>query len=234
MIRRFGRLAYPSEVAARGTVVARIPTSDEVDALQSVLWTPNVPRALDQGAVGSCTGNAVAQCLSTQPFGLTLTEDDAVRCYTRATQLDAIPGEYPDVDTGSTGWAAMTAALEFGWIKGFSRADNLYQILLALQTRPCILGSDWYRGDDDPDAYGLTRPTGVIRGGHEPMVAGCELVRDEKTNVLYLDASCLVLRNSWNGWGVTIAGATGYFRWPLNHVAARLATGGDCHVPDVP
>ncbi len=233
MIRRFGRLAYPSEVAARGTIVARIPTSDEVDALQSVFWEPNVLQALDQGAVGSCTGNAVAQCLSTQPFGLALTEEDAVRCYTRATQLDAIPGEYPDYDTGSTGWAAMTAAMEAGWVKGFARADNVYQVLLALQTRPCVTGDDWYGGDDAPDSRGLTKPLGVILGGHEILIAGCELVR-RANNLLDLDASCLVLRNSWGNWGVPIAGATGYFRWALNHFAARLATGGDCHVPEVP
>jgi len=240
MIRRFGRLAYPSEVQVRGTKVARIPLTNEVDALESRLWIPNIQHALDQGSLGSCTGNAVAQCASTQPFGLQLTEEDALRAYELATQIDDIPGQYPPVDTGSSGWAAMTAAVQLGWFAGFERADSVYQILLALQTGPGVAGTDWYRGDDSPDGTGLVIPTGVIRGGHEYMIAGCVIAR-LGTGALDLEYCRIITRNSWGDdygvtikYGVPIETATGYFSHKLPHFMARLATFGDAHFPRVP
>ena len=62
--------------------------------------------AFDQGDLGSCTGNAMAGVLMTDPFwvrGRNLTEADAVALYKAATKLDDIPGKSPPDDTGSSG-----------------------------------------------------------------------------------------------------------------------------------
>lgn len=80
---------------------------------------------LDQGKIGSCTGNAVTQLLNTdyamKVSGRTsfLSEDDAVKVYTLATDIDAFPGSYPTVDNGSSGDAACEAAIQLGYLSGY-------------------------------------------------------------------------------------------------------------------
>ena len=73
---------------------------------------------LDQGQLGSCTGNAGTGALGTQPFydavGSTVMPDPndeaaaeqfAVQLYSDATVVDGYPGDYPPDDTGSSGLA---------------------------------------------------------------------------------------------------------------------------------
>src|SRR5882757_6217716 len=97
--------------AALGGAYMALPDSPEV-----VLWDSHAP-VLDQGKIGSCTGNAVTQLLNTdyamKISGRTayLAEADAVSIYTLATDIDQFPGDYPNVDTGSTGSAACEAAV---------------------------------------------------------------------------------------------------------------------------
>jgi hypothetical protein len=75
-------------------------------------WERVLP-ILDQGHVGSCTGNAGTGALGTQPFydafghSVLPADDDpiaaeefAVQLYTDATLIDGYPGEYPDEATG--------------------------------------------------------------------------------------------------------------------------------------
>ncbi len=79
--------------------------------------------AFDQGELGSCTGNAMAGVLMTEPLwirGRNLTEADAVTLYKAATRLDKIPGKYPPDDTGSSGLAVMKAAVKAKYIAGYS------------------------------------------------------------------------------------------------------------------
>ena len=62
----------------------------------------------DQGQTGSCTGNAEAGLLMTDPLFVTgrcLSESDAVALYEQATHLDRVKGIYPPDDTGSSGLA---------------------------------------------------------------------------------------------------------------------------------
>jgi hypothetical protein len=52
-------------------------------------------KPFNQGNLGSCTGNAMAGLLMTEPFwvrGRVLTEKDAVALYKAATKLDSISG----------------------------------------------------------------------------------------------------------------------------------------------
>ena len=88
-------------------------------------------KAFDQGDLGSCTGNAMAGLLMTDPFwvqGRTLTEADAVKLYKVATTLDSIPGKYPPTDTGSSGLGVMKAAVKAGYIAGYAHTFALNQL----------------------------------------------------------------------------------------------------------
>src|SRR3974390_862685 len=96
----------------------RFPVARLAKGPKSATYQRHCP-PFDQGALGSCTGNAMAGVLMTEPFwttGRLLTESDAVRLYSEATHLDNIRGNYPPDDTGSSGLAVAKAAKKEGWI----------------------------------------------------------------------------------------------------------------------
>src|ERR1700730_1472287 len=99
----------------------------------------------DQGKLGSCTGNAEAGLLMTQPLftaARVLGETDAVGLYSEATRLDRIRGTYPPDDTGSSGLAVMKAAKLKGYISGYAHAFGLQHALEALVLSPVITGGN--------------------------------------------------------------------------------------------
>lgn len=148
----------------------------------------------NQGNIGSCTGNAAAGALMTDPDwqpGRALTEADALAIYELATKLDGYPGEYPPDDTGSSGLGAARAAKKLGYIRSYRHAFGLDQAMHALMLRPTITGAQWKTGFDNPDAHGLVEFTGSIRGGHEFVQVGYDAVNDLVWNY-----------NSWGEWGV--------------------------------
>jgi len=167
----------------------------------------------DQGELGSCTGNAMAGSLMTEPFwvkGRALTEVDAVKLYKAATKLDSIPGSYPPKDTGSSGLAVMKAAVNAGYLTGYAHSFSLDQLLGSLVLRPGILGINWYTSFDSPKPDGecpLT-PSATVRGGHEVELFGLDA---EKERVW-----------CYNSWGTTWGGrrnGTFYFSWKtLQHL----------------
>lgn len=132
----------------------------------------------DQGDLGSCTGNAAAGLVNTEPFvspthpHTLLKEADAVKLYELATQLDDYPGQYPPDDTGSSGLAVAKAARQKGYIRAFRHAFSIDEALSALQVMPVITGVSWYEGFDKPDPTGRVKLSGEIRGGHEFEVIG--------------------------------------------------------------
>jgi hypothetical protein len=155
----------------------------------------------DQGDLGSCTGNAEAGLLMTDPLsvkGRVLTEADAVKLYSQATQNDRIHGEYPPDDTGSSGLAVMKAAKQLGYITKYSHAFGLQQALAALVLAPVITGVNWYEGFDKPDSSGTVSISGGVRGGHEFEIVG-------------VDAEHQTVR-ACNSWG-TSWGDSGYFQF---------------------
>src|SRR5262249_46003954 len=136
-------------------------------------------KAFDQGDLGSCTGNAMAGVLMTEPFwvrGRTLTEDDAVALYKLATRLDNVRGKYPPDDTGSSGIGVMKAALRKKYITGSAHTFSLNHLLGSLSLRPGFLGINWYDSFDDPRPDGECRLTAGarIRGGHEVQLFGLD------------------------------------------------------------
>jgi hypothetical protein len=175
-------------------------------AVKSVTHKRHCP-AFDQGDLGSCTGNAMAGALMTEPLWIPkrkLTEVDAVKLYKVATTLDNIPGKYPPQDTGSSGLAVMKAAVKAGYITGYAHTFSLEQLLGSLVLRPGILGINWYSSFDDPKPDGECRltPTAKVRGGHEVQMFAI----DEKKHRVWC----------FNSWGPTWGGkknGTFYLSW---------------------
>ena len=136
--------------------------------------------AFNQGELGSCTGNAMAGALMTEPFyrsGRRLGETEAIALYELATKLDHVAGEYPPDDTGSTGLAVAKAAREDGHISRYTHAFGLHHALGALTAGPVIAGIHWYDSFDEPTSNGeCPLPVGAkVRGGHEIELFGIQV-----------------------------------------------------------
>jgi hypothetical protein len=156
----------------------RYPYRRTTDQLRSVRWPRRIP-VLDQGNLGSCTGNAGIGCLGTDPFFLTVSvadqyhefdEPDAVDLYSAATVADGYPGQYPPEDTGSDGLSVAKVLKAAGEIAGYRHALTLADALAALMVGPVITGVNWYEDMFNPDSEGLVSTTGALAGGHEFVV----------------------------------------------------------------
>lgn len=197
------------------------PSYQLVPGAESVFRSPNFPNALNQGSLGSCTGNAVAHALSTHPFTLLLTEADAVRIYDLATTIDPFPGKHPPTDTGSNGVSAWQAAINLGYTTIRSTPiDTLEELQTALQRVPCILGTDWYEGFFEPTRCGEMVQSGAIAGGHEPEIVGWD--RDLKR---------VWIRNSWGDWGVSRGEETGFAYFSAGTLQKLLNAGAEIDCP---
>src|ERR1051326_6075503 len=150
--------------------------SEEV-TLRSVRHERKIP-VLDQGFLGSCTGNAAVGALGTEPLFSSLPEDrqaglnetEAVALYAAATRADRVPGSYPPNDTGSSGLGVCKAARAAGFISAYRWTFSLGGLLRALQSTPVLIGINWYSSFDAPAGDGriVISDTAYVRGGHEP------------------------------------------------------------------
>ena len=180
-------------------------------------------KAFNQGNLGSCTGNAMAGVLMTEPLwvsGRTLTEANAVALYKVATTLDSVAGKYPPTDTGSSGLAVMKAAVRAKYITGYAHTFSLDQLLGSLVLSPGILGINWYDSFDNAKIDGECRltPSAKVRGGHEVELFGIDA---EKKRVW-----------CYNSWGPTWGGrknGTFYFSWKT--LERLLGEQGDATFP---
>jgi hypothetical protein len=192
-------------------------------ASPSTFNAPNFRNALDQGSLGSCTGNAVAHLLSTWPFPWLLTEAQAVEIYKLSTALDPFPGVYPPTDTGSNGASVALAAKRLGFTElDFGAVDTVEGLAAALQRSACIIGVDWYEGFSYPTACGEMKQVGGILGGHELEAAGWDAER-----------KIFWVRNSWGQefGNRRIAGDNGYAYWSAGTVQRLLAAGAEIDCP---
>ena len=141
-------------------------------------------QVFDQGDLGSCTGNAMAGVLMTEPLWVTgrnLTEDDAVALYKVATKLDNIPGKYPPTDTGSSGIAVMKAAVKAKYITGYAHTFSLDQLLGGLSASgPGFSASTGIRRSTTPKPDGECPLTAAakVRGGHEVQMFGVDAKKE--------------------------------------------------------
>jgi hypothetical protein len=183
----------------------------------SKTWTRRTP-VLDQGDLGSCTGNASVGVLGTEPFNGTLgatvlDEKLAVKVYSLATSLDPFDGAYPPDDTGSDGLSAAKACKQLGLISGYQHATSLSAMVDALQVGPVIVGVNWYEGFDNPDSAGKVKVAGAVRGGHEFEVCGVGV----NTGMFH----------AINSWG-TSWGKSGHFCFSFDDMTRLLSEDGDC------
>lgn len=207
-------------------------------AIQSVTWARHTP-ILDQGQLGSCTGNALTGALGTDSAGRTATaqvtvkadskgifkagtytldEDFAVMAYELNTRLDGIKGQYKPDDTGSSGPACGKTAQALGLATGYTHAFVYDALRSALQSGPALIGIDWYNSmfDPKPDGQIVVDKTSGLAGGHELMVRQY----DADTDRVWVD-------NSWGlSWGVN---GRGYFNGA--DLRTLLSDGGDVTVP---
>jgi hypothetical protein len=183
-------------------------------SISSQLWERKVA-ILDQGSLGSCTGNAGTGALGTEPFydaagrnvlpdpgDAAACEEFAVQLYSDATQLDPYPGTYPPEDTGSSGMAICKVLKARGTIRGYRWARSPYGLLRLLQNGPVLQGMPWREAFFSPDKDGFIDadphwPSSSLAGGHEVEAIGVELDESDAFN------SAIVYANSWGtGWGV--------------------------------
>lgn len=180
-------------------------------SIVSAKHTRRIP-VLDQGNLGSCTGNAGIGCLGTDPFYDTLadvpggrsqgvivagarysfTEAGAVALYSDATKADDYPGEYPPTDSGSDGLTIAKVLKAAGEISGYQHTFSLDDALKALGVTPVICGTTWLQNMFDPAPDGRLTVSGGVAGGHEYVVDEIDATNER-----------VWLTNSWgDSWGV--------------------------------
>jgi hypothetical protein len=176
-------------------------------ALVSVRHERHIP-VLDQGELGSCTGNACEGALGTSPLYEAIPADSRARpsadadadeeqakdLYSTATMLDEYDGTWPPTDTGSDGLSVAKAAQRAGLISGYTHATSLDAALTALQSGPVLTGVSWYSSFDEPARDGTISigRDAFVRGGHEFVVDEIDVERQR-----------VGFTNSWGtSWGV--------------------------------
>jgi hypothetical protein len=174
---------------------------------------------LDQGQVGSCTGNAGIGALSTDPLyrslptklTYSLDETGAVKLYSDAEVIDG-SGAYPPNDNGSSGLSIAKALKTAGIISGYQHTFTLNDALLALTVYPILVGINWYQGMFTPDPDGRVHISGALAGGHEIVARQI----DATNSRVWFD-------NSWGtSWGVK-----GRFYLTFTDLGTLLSQQGD-------
>jgi hypothetical protein len=200
--------------------IAGLPTS----TLESRRWKRRIP-VLNQGDLGSCTGNAATGWVGTDSSarqGLTeyenmpVDEDLAIALYSAATRFDDFPGDYPPSDTGSDGLSVSKALQSDGLCSAYQHAFSLQAALTALQTGPVLFGTEWRAEMFHPATDGRLTIQGEVAGGHEYLVDEIDVERKR-----------IWLTNSWkDSWGVD---GRAYLTW--EDADTLLGRRGDVTVP---
>lgn len=196
---RLGRRVRHDSRSLRYRIAAR-----PVGTLISKKHDSMIP-VLDQGSLGSCTGNAATKALSygavhaalvtsnRWPLAGNATTDEsyAIGVYSDATSIDGFDGSYPPTDTGSDGLSVSKVLQNRGLISGYVHATSVPAILTALQSGPVIVGTSWHEQMFNPAADGRVSIGGAVAGGHEYVLDQIDTIHER-----------VWIQNSWGtGWG---------------------------------
>lgn len=167
----------------------KVPLEPEI---KTVLWEHKAP-VLNQLLSSACTGMSFTQILNTdvyEPLRIKITgssgyldEQFAYKLYGQATQIDEFVGEFPEVDSGSSGLAVCKVAHRSGWISEYNTAIGWEEFKKAIQTGPCFTGIFWTTSMNMPDDKGFIAPLGTELGGHQVAVIGLD-VENEFVTIL--------------------------------------------------
>jgi hypothetical protein len=152
--------------------------------IQSVVHQRHIP-ILDQGNVGSCTGNAGIGELATSPvfdalpshLTYSLDESGALHLYSDEETING-DGPYPPNDNGSDGLTCAKALRLAGLISGYNWCFDAGSALLALSKTPFMFGTDWHEAMFNPDPDGRVHISGPVAGGHEILCREYDQVND--------------------------------------------------------
>jgi hypothetical protein len=153
------------------------PTSTPVASIRHAAFIG----ILDQGQVGSCTGNASCSCAYHAPFfsaqaliqpwenQYTPDETGAQSWYHDNTANDSYAGTWEPDDTGSDGLTSSKMAVKAGVASGYQAALDLDSSLQQLMKVPGITGIPYYNSMFDAPSSGLltVTPSSGLAGGHE-------------------------------------------------------------------
>jgi hypothetical protein len=150
--------------------------------INSVQYETNT-RPFDQGDLGCCTAAAGLKLLSYNPHFQLLqglfpwTMETVTSYYSKITNVDSFPDQFPPTDTGSDGLASAAAAKELGWISGYQHAFGFDDMLSALQAGPVSVGTNWYSSMSTPRSTGEVRITAnaYLEGGHQYVADGVDV-----------------------------------------------------------
>jgi hypothetical protein len=174
---------------------------------------------LDQGRLGSCTGNAGTYAIAAlagtdllpdvhlglaglSSFGGDGNEEFALELYHEATQDDGFPGTYPPDDSGASGLGVCRALQATGMVKAYVWATTLRGVGHLLQRGGVLLGTPWYNAWFDPGADGFVDADpgwarSGVAGGHEIYIEALEAWDEREPH-----NSVIRFRNSWGpAWG---------------------------------
>lgn len=199
----------------------KVPLEPEI---KTVLWEHKAP-VLNQLLSSACTGMSFTQILNTdvyEPLRIKITgssgyldEQFAYSLYAKATQIDEFVGEFPEVDSGSSGLAVCKVAHRSEWISEYQTAIGWEEFKKAIQTGPVYTGSFWTTALNMPDDQGFAAPLGTELGGHQYAVIGLD-VENEFVTIL-------------NSYG-TGYGDNGRMRMKFNYFSELLHNLGDAMI----
>lgn len=164
--------------------------SEEVQAVQTRLWTPGEP-PLNQGQNSTCVGNGGADLLRCTPNPYPgITEDTATSLYCASLARE---GQSCDLTIGTHVSSLAQAMVDAKYISTYGWSTDAAEIRdYVLSTGPVILGIVWYYSmySVDSNGYIVVDPSSKVAGGHCVLVYGYDQSRD-----------AFIIQNSWGNWG---------------------------------
>lgn len=185
---------------------------------------------LDQGNTSRCTVFAMAQLIQSGPImqdvlkaagvpSIMTLDQFLTESYQFAQQNDEWPGEEPTY-YGTSGRAAAKAFQRQGFFGNYYSLTSVEEIArYIILYGPVPVGTDWFEGQDTPDHGGYIHPTGNWRGGHEYLLDGVSIPKEE-----------FRMRQSWGSGPDTYTSA----KIKFDDMRYLLSQGGDAYaIPEI-